>query len=119
MGAFGEAHPRTTVTEDQVRQIIQLLQTDKIHKEIADQFGVSRAMVQRIASGRSWQHIPRPPNFDATVRHKAKLTEDQAREIRRLRKAGHSTAKLVGKFGVAPSTIRRIVAGRSWCHLVE
>jgi hypothetical protein len=36
MGAFGEAQPRTTVTEDQVRQIIQLVQTDKIHKAKAD-----------------------------------------------------------------------------------
>jgi hypothetical protein len=27
LGAFGEPHPRATVTEDQVRQIIQLLQS--------------------------------------------------------------------------------------------
>jgi phage portal protein BeeE len=43
MGAFGDAHPRATVTEDQVRQIIQLLQSRKTQKEVARQFGVNRS----------------------------------------------------------------------------
>jgi hypothetical protein len=42
MGAVGDAHPRATVTEDQVRQIIQLLQSRKTQKEVARQFGVNR-----------------------------------------------------------------------------
>jgi hypothetical protein len=77
MGAFGDAHPKATVTEDQVRQIIQLLQSRKTQKEVARQFGVNRLVVQAIASGRDWQHVPRPANFDTTIRHRAKLTEDQ------------------------------------------
>jgi hypothetical protein len=88
MGAFGDAHPRATVTEDQVRQIIQLLQSRKTQKEVARQFGVNRLVVEGIASGRNWQHVPRPANFDTTIRHRAKLTEDQVREIRHLLKAG-------------------------------
>ena len=52
MGAFGDAHPRATVTEDQVRQIIQLLQSRKTQKEVARQFGVNRLVVDADANAR-------------------------------------------------------------------
>ena len=113
MGAFGDAHPRATVTEDQVRQIIQLLQSRKTQKEVARQFGVNRLVVEGIASGRNWQHVPRPANFDTTIRHRAKLTEDQVREIRHLLKAGHSQGGIAKRFDVVRTTIRDITTGRT------
>jgi hypothetical protein len=58
MGAFGDAHPRATVTEDQVRQIIRLLQSRRTQKEIARQFGVNRTVVEGIASGRHCSTSP-------------------------------------------------------------
>ena len=118
MGAFGDAHPRATVTEDQVRQIIQLLQSRKTQKEVARQFGVNRLVVEGIASGRTWRHIPRPLNFNTTIRHRAKLTEDQVREIRHLLKAGHSQGGVAKRFDVVRTTIRDIATGRTW-HLVD
>ena len=119
MGAFGDAHPRATVTENQVRQIIQLLQSRKTRKEVARQFGVNRLVVEGIASGRHWQHVPRPANFDTTIRHRAKLTEDQVREIRHLLKAGHSQGGIAKRFDVVRTTIRDITTGRTWGWLAD
>ena len=119
MGAFGDAHPRSTVTEDQVRQIILLLQSRKTQKEVVRQFGVNRLVVEGIASGRNWQHVPRPANFRATIRHRAKLTEDQVREIRRLLKAGHSPGGIARRFDVFRTTIRDIATGRTWGWLAH
>jgi hypothetical protein len=119
MGAFGDAHPRATVTENQVRQIIQLLQSRKTQKEVARQFGVNRLVVEGIASGRHWQHVPRPANFDTTIRHRAKLTEDQVREIRHLLKAGHSQGGIAKRFDVVRTTIRDITTGRTWGWLAD
>ena len=119
MGAFGDAHPRATVTEDQVRQIIQLLQSRKTQKEVARQFGVNRLVVEGIASGRNWQHVPRPANFDTTIRRRAKLTEDQVREIRHLLNAGHSQGGIAKRFDVVRTTIRDIVTGRTWSWLAD
>jgi hypothetical protein len=114
MGAFGDAHPRATVTEDQVRQIIQLLQSRKTQKEVARQFGVNRLVVEGIARGRNWQHVPRPANFDTTIRRRAKLTEDQVREIRHLLNAGHSQGGIAKRFDCRPHHYPR---HRHWPHV--
>ena len=45
----------------------------------------------------------------------AKLTEQQAREIRATR---GNTRKLADKFGVARSTIQRVRTGKKWKHLI-
>lgn len=47
----------------------------------------------------------------------AKLTANQVREIRRLRKAGHTPAELAKQFGVSGSLISNIMAGRIWKHI--
>lgn len=45
---------------------------------------------------------------------RARLTEEQVREIRRLRSAGATGRGLAAAFGVAPSTIWDIVYGKNW-----
>jgi DNA invertase Pin-like site-specific DNA recombinase len=76
-------------------------------------------VVEGIASGRHWQHVPRPANFDTTIRHRAKLTEDQVREIRHLLKAGHSQGGIAKRFDVVRTTIRDITTGRTWGWLAD
>jgi hypothetical protein len=46
--------------------------------------------------------------------HKSKLTADQVKEIRRLRKSGISSPLIGRMFSVSRSTIRRAVNGESW-----
>jgi len=47
----------------------------------------------------------------------AKLSEEQVREIRRLRTAGERPKDLGLKFGVAAAHITQIAKGRAWSHL--
>ena len=49
----------------------------------------------------------------------SKLTEDEVREIRRLRKAGHSLNEIAKQFRVGRTTIRNIAAGRKWRWLAD
>ena len=114
----GEKHVRATLTDDQVRQIIDLLAGGKGRQEIADEFEVGRSVIDGIAKGQNWRHIPRPLGFDVRL-PTSKLTEDQVREIRQLRKANQSATDLAKSFGVGPSTIRHIVAGRRWKWLAN
>jgi hypothetical protein len=52
---------------------------------------------------------------------RAKLTEEQVREIRRRYERGWRTAQsggvLAREFGVSPSTISQIVRGKHWKHI--
>jgi transposase len=114
----GEKHSRATLTDDQVRQIINLLAGGKARQEIADEFEVGRSVIDGIAKGQNWRHIPQPLGFDVRL-PTSKLTEDQVREIRRLRKARQSTVELAKRFGVSRTTIRHIVAGRRWKWLAD
>ena len=118
-GSLRRRPPQGYRCEDQVRQIIRLLQSRRTQKEIARQFGVNRTVVEGIASGRHWQHVPRPANFDTTIRPRAKLTEDQVREIRHLLKAGNSQGGIAKRFDVVRTTVRDITTGRTWGWLAD
>ena len=50
---------------------------------------------------------------------KAKLTEDQARQVLDLRKRGMTLDALAKRFGVTKAAIRFLVIGRNWKHLQE
>lgn len=58
------------------------------------------------------------PNQRGDKHHRAKLTDGQVREIRRLRKEV-SEKELARRFGVSGSTIDSIVHYRSWKYLAE
>lgn len=49
----------------------------------------------------------------------AKLTESAVKDIRALRKAGHSGASLARKYGVTNGLIYSVCQGRSWKHVGE
>lgn len=48
---------------------------------------------------------------------KAKLTEDQVREIRRLRTQGIRNDELARRFGMDRHSITRITTGKAWGHV--
>lgn len=53
------------------------------------------------------------------ARGRAKLTPQQVREIRTRYASGESSNALAEEFGVAQSTTRHIVTGRSWAYCAE
>jgi HNH endonuclease len=52
-------------------------------------------------------------------KQKIRLTEVQVLEIRRLKSDGWTHRKLADKYGVGTNTIRRIVQGHVWKHLLQ
>jgi hypothetical protein len=60
-----------------------------------------------------------PPKVRAgSAHHKAKITEDEAMEIRRLRRAGLSQAKIGEIFGLSQTSVGRIDRGELWRHVL-
>lgn len=52
------------------------------------------------------------------AQHKAKLTEENVREIRRMRAGGAKCARLAREFGVDWSTVDALLRGSTWRHVV-
>jgi hypothetical protein len=50
---------------------------------------------------------------------KAKITEQDALEIRRLRKKGWTWGELRDEYGISQSGLRKIVSGENWAHVTE
>jgi hypothetical protein len=51
---YGEAHGKTTITEDQVRSIRS---DSRPHKEIANDYGLHRKTISRIKLRQTWGHV--------------------------------------------------------------
>ncbi len=49
------------LTEEKVLDILQQVQMSVSDEEIAEVYGVSRATIYKIRTGKSWKHIERPP----------------------------------------------------------
>lgn len=55
--ARGEANPRARLTDDQVRAIRSRRAAGEISSELAAEFGITRRMVNLIASRQRWAHV--------------------------------------------------------------
>jgi len=83
--------------------------------KIARRFGISVPLVSGIIMGHKWNPTggaPRPR------RHNEKLTEDQVREIRKLRAEGISKPEIAKIFGITPSNVKQVVRRTSWAHVI-
>lgn len=61
--SVGAKNPYAKLTEDQARQVIEMLASGMTNKSIAAEFGVTHAAISRIRMGKSWTHLPRPREF--------------------------------------------------------
>jgi DNA invertase Pin-like site-specific DNA recombinase len=115
----GETHGRCKLAEEQVREIIRLAAEQGVRgTEIANRFGVSESLICMILNNQSWTHLPRPEQWAAKQRKRgisyAKITREQAQEIRKLYAEGWLQRELGVKFGVCQANISKILSGKSW-----
>ncbi len=62
---LGEDHVNATLTNQEVYFVKSLLvNTDMTCREIANQMGATRNVIKAISCGKSWAHIPEPPESD-------------------------------------------------------
>lgn len=55
----GENHPRSTLTESDVWEIIRLKSENFSIESISQKFGVSKTTVHNVLAGKTWKHLKR------------------------------------------------------------
>lgn len=86
-------------------------------KEIAERLGVSVWAVYELLSARTWAHVKTPTSakvYTRESRSRQKLSADSARAIRARYAEGERPVDLAKEFGISPSTVSNIGAGRVW-----
>jgi len=114
--AKGENHGKAKLKAEQVREIRVLCAAGNITtRELAQQYGVSPSAILNIVKHKVWTHVDGPKQ---TRDIRAKLKEEQVREIRALYESGGiSPTELAKKYNVSPRTIRDIIKFKSWKHV--
>lgn len=130
--AKGDRLPQTRLTEEQVREAIDLIVAGKATlMSLAERYGVSMATLSSAVRGtKSWQHIERDHEAIAAAlkRNRPKrgeahgrsvFTEDQVREIRAryIGRGGPTQQELADEYGVSLTAISFVLTRRTWKHV--
>jgi transposase len=85
-------------------------------KSIASEFGVSVGCIHSVITRRTWnrENLSAP---SVVIDRRRKLTEEQVREIRRLREQGEKLQSIATDFGVCFATVRNITLRQIWKHV--
>ncbi len=114
----GRAHRNAACTPEQAMEIRQLYASGRYSQaELGEKYGVSRAAICGIVTGRkAWKRLGSPlPLADGRSTRRSTLTSPQAESIRREYAAGDiSQVALCAKYGVTRSTIGSIIRGETW-----
>lgn len=102
----GSACYNAKLTESDVVQIRELIESGVGVCAIAREFNVSQTTISEIKIGNRWKHVA--PN----VGRPRSFTPKQAEEIRILRAQGVPVRQLVARFGISRNVINKIVAGK-------
>lgn len=117
----GENNPNCKLRASEVFEISQLLiQNQLTILEIANKFCISKAQINRIRAGVSWQQteiIDQSASIyknDGENNPRARMTEELVINMRVKHAEGMGYIKLSRLFGVSPTTVRDIVKHRTW-----
>lgn len=99
------------LSADQVQQIRRAGAEGAPDKVVARAHGVAPRTVRDIVKGRAWRHLPPPEGLPRRDR-RTRLTDEQVREIRRLRADGLLCDAIAVKFGISASNVSDIGTGR-------
>lgn len=107
---------------DQVLEICERIDAGENYLQIAKDYGISQAMVRKIDRGHAWRSVTKRPRLPLATGHtcgakvwKAKLTEDQVREIRA--STGEKIEYLAALYGVGAPNIYLIRQRKTWKHI--
>lgn len=112
---IGELHPRNTLTNETVRNIILALKQNKLSdREIAKQFNTTDKIVADINHG--YSHKQLNENYPIRCkRGRQKLTETQVNEIKELLLSSTLSFTEIGQlYGTSKTNISQINCGRSF-----
>lgn len=118
----GAAHPKASLTDAALVEIRRAKEAGERTDEIAARLGVCTSTVNRLYRHGTWAALAPKDRALANHRigqlhHKAKLTDDDVRAIRRGREEGLSIDRMAAQFGVSRAQISSICTRRTWKHL--
>ena len=124
----GSLHPRSTLTEEAVINILQLLKKRVRSKVLAIDYNVNPATISYIRCGKTWTHIsrldysisapaPKVEKIKLSRPRNKKLTEERVIDIVRRLALGETQASIALIYGVSAPTISNINRGLIWRHI--
>jgi hypothetical protein len=121
-----DRHYRGTgvLTIDSAKALVRDFGQGMSRRSLAAKYGISRVQVCEVLNGHCWgwvtgiEGVRLPPCHQGESNRNAVLNEDQVREIRALAQQGLSYSAIGKRFGVVKTTVRYIVIGRRWKHVV-
>jgi group I intron endonuclease len=114
----GEKHSGKTLTDNQVIEIKKLLCTSIKQAEIARIFNIDPRVVSAIKSGKTWSHIHIDGIEEFKMGKKAKLSENDVIEIKKLLATTKLLYREIGEiFNVSSVAIGSIKRGLTWKHI--
>lgn len=113
----GALNPNSKLTEKEVREICELIQTGKyFDTEIAKMYNVTYTNISDIHKGKLWTHISK--DYDLSNRKPRKFTEQEAREICELLQEGKLFDTQIAKmYNTTHETVGMIKNGKLWKHI--
>lgn len=120
--SLGERHGMSKLTEEAVRAIRAEYSKGRVRQNaLANQYGVSKALISLVVRGRGWAHLDGAMAEPATLRGgshpRARLTEDDVRAIRQAAAGGVRQGVLAKQYGVAYQTVNNVVRRINWAHI--
>lgn len=123
----GEASPNAKLSRADVRDIMKRTAAGASNTEIASVYGISRALVHAVQTGRAWGHlglvkVPRPARLGighlrGAAHPAAKLTEADVVVIRGMLADGLDFRSIAERYRVSESLVRLIAKRRLWKHI--
>ena len=107
-------HGHTTLTEEQVREIVAMAEGGAYQQEIADAMGINQTMVSHILRGTRWGHLGL---VERTAVGKPRPSPETIRAIRVMAAEGVSYDDVGRAHGYSKSTVWRIVNGLAYRHV--
>jgi hypothetical protein len=106
VGADGEDHGLSWLTNKQVLMVDALLKQGQSQQHISDIIGCHRSLISRISAGELWDHITGRVYNPTKKRKNPTTTKEQKDHIIRLKLEGVLTRKQIAELvGVTPNVV--------------
>ena len=112
----GSANGAAKLDEKQVSEIKQKLIDGVPRKQLKDEYGVSKSLIQMIAVGTWWRHVePKIPMKKKIT----KMTKEKVEYVKSELERGRTGASIMKELKMSPSTMAKLKKGEYDCLLEE
>ncbi len=111
----GEKHPNATISNEIAQMIINSFGNKKSIKERANEFGVSRKIVESIDAAKHWRHLMTPKQIlerESVKRRKQTLEVLSDDIIFKIKNSNESQKKCAKTFNTTRSIVKKIKIGK-------